>query len=274
MTLKIPIVILTSCGPRHFYFCHELAKQFEVKGIIVDDRYRWYDRIRILFKTYGLNPIEVIQAFKRKSKVRHYDQRDAETELRYFPKEKYSDFPAGIPLLYSRDPNSQVCQRQIRLWAPAVICVFGTRLIRDDVLALAQTGALNIHTGLSPYYRGGQCTFWCLYEGDLGHIGVTIHHLTSRIDGGDIIATAQTDVFPDDTVRSIECRLVVQGTCEMIKAVRALSAGLAVRKPQTVRGKLFLSKMYTLDKRLELEKRLKQGWIQTLLAQSKTDTDR
>ena len=264
---KIPVVILTSSGPRHFYFCRELAKQFEVRGILVDDRYRWYDRIRILLKTYGLNPFKLVQTIRRKSRVRFYDQRDEATELSYFPQSLYPGFPEGVPLRYSRDPNSKACQDWVRELAPEVICVFGTRLIQGEVLSIARSGALNIHTGLSPYYRGGHCTFWCLYESDLDHLGVTIHHLTSRIDGGDIIFTARTQVVPEDTVRSIECRLVVEGTRKMIQAVNVLVSGSAPRHPQTAKGKLFLSKMYTLDKRLELEERLKQGWLKTLLAQ-------
>ncbi|HLD49723.1 MAG TPA: formyltransferase family protein, partial [bacterium] len=119
--------------------------------------------------------------------------------------------------------------------------------------------ALNMHTGLSPYYRGGQCTFWCFYENDLEHAGVTVHHLTQKIDGGDIVYTAQPIIEAGDTVRSLECKLVKLGTEKMVQAISEVHAGTAPRTKQTREGKLFLSKMYTLEKRLELEERLKKG---------------
>lgn len=261
---KISVVILTSRGPRHSYFCRQLAAHYRVSGIVLDDRYHASDRLWTFLKGCGFNPFRVIAKLALKRRMLPFEARDRETEERHFPAEG-NEFPGGVPVLAAKDPNGPETVEWVRQKRPEVLVVFGTRLIGEAVLSLARSGALNIHTGLSPHYRGGQCTFWCVYEGNLEHVGVTIHHLSPRIDGGDIVYTARPEIEADDTVRSLECKLVKLGTERMIDAVRELCEGRAPRVPQTEKGRLFLSKSYTLEKRLELEKRMAEGWLVHLL---------
>ncbi len=267
MTSEISVVILTSRGPRHSYFCRELAKHYRVRGIVVDDRYHVGDRLSSFFKTNDFNPIRMIQSLFLKKRLAPYERRDQEIEARFFPQEGSEEFPSGIPLLMSRDPNGDETIRWIGNLQPDVLAVFGSRLIREPLARLPRLGAINLHTGLSPFYRGGQCTFWCLYEGDLNHVGVTIHHLSQRIDGGDIIYTAKPQIESNDTVRSLECKLVQLGTERMIWAIRELREGKAPRIEQREKGRLFLSKAFTLEKRLELEEKLRVGWVARLLGE-------
>lgn len=264
MKTQISVVILTSRGPRHSFFAHELAKRFPIAGIGIDDRYHLADRLWTFLKLNAFNPIRMIRSSLLKRTLKTSEERDRRIEKQFFPVER-SEWPKGIPVRKSPDPNGEEMVEWVRALRPDVLVVFGTRMIREPMLSLARLGALNLHTGLSPHYRGGQCTFWCLYEGDLEHVGVTVHHLTSRIDGGDIVYTARPEVEPGDTVRSLECKLVQLGTERMIQAVRELVEGKAPRIPQREKGKLFLSRMFTLEKRLELEKKLEAGWVATLL---------
>ena len=264
MKKEISVVILTAQGPRHSYFCYELAKHYSIRGVVVDDRYHWGDRLWTLLKINGFHPARIFRSFLLKKQSAPYEERDRKTEEKFFPPPTH-EFPVGIPILRSRDPNDEKTISWIQKLSPEVIVVFGTRLLREPVLRLARFGALNLHTGLSPFYRGGQCTFWCLDEGDLDHLGVTVHHLSQKIDGGDIVYTAQPEVEPGDTVRSLECKLVRLGADLMIRAVSEIREGTAPRVTQRGKGKLFLSKMFTLEKRLELEKKLEEGWITKLL---------
>ncbi len=267
MEKKTSIVILTSRGPRHSYFCRELARNFDVKGIVVDDRYHFSDRILTFLRLTGGNPLLAVKRIFLKKRILPFDLRDRETEERYFPLgEGGKEFPDGVPVLMSPDPNGAEAIQWIEKFSPDVIAVFGTRLIKDPVLSAAKSAALNLHTGFSPFYRGGQCTFWALYHGDAEHVGVTVHHLSRKIDGGDIVFTARPDIQPDDTVRSIECKLVKLATQGMIEAIRKIAAGERIGVPQEKGGRLFLSREFTLEKRLEFEKKMEKGWLRRLLA--------
>lgn len=66
--------------------------------------------------------------------------------------------------------------------------VFGASYIKGALFDfLLEHHAVNIHIGVSPYYRGSACNFWALYDKKPEYVGATIHFLDRRMDGGDIL---------------------------------------------------------------------------------------
>ena len=41
--------------------------------------------------------------------------------------------------------------------------------------------------GVSPYYRGTDCNFWALYDGNPHLVGATIHYISEGLDSGPIL---------------------------------------------------------------------------------------
>ena len=80
-------------------------------------------------------------------------------------------------------PKAGRLQQRVAELAPDIIAVYGTGIIPDAVLDLAGTVALNMHTGLSPWYRGVQCAFWPIVEGRPDMVGATVHECTAKVDG-------------------------------------------------------------------------------------------
>mgnify|MGYP001962567295 CR=1 FL=1 len=77
--------------------------------------------------------------------------------------------------------------------------VFGSSLIKNDLLEfLIEKKCINLHMGISPYYKGSNCNFWAIIHGNYHLVGATIHRLSSEIDGGDILFQTITkrDVSP------------------------------------------------------------------------------
>jgi hypothetical protein len=63
--------------------------------------------------------------------------------------------------------------------------VFGASYIRSPLVEfLVENRTLNIHMGVSPYYRGSSCNFWALYDDNPGLVGSTIHLLSKGLDSG------------------------------------------------------------------------------------------
>ena len=119
---KVSIIILTSRGPRHSYFCRELAKNFDVKGIVADDRYHFKDRLRTFLKSNGYNPFTILKRTYLKKIILKYDRRDIETETKAFPAEKNgAEFPEGVPVFMSSDPNNEDTIRWIKKYSPDVL---------------------------------------------------------------------------------------------------------------------------------------------------------
>ena len=66
--------------------------------------------------------------------------------------------------------------------------VFGASYIKSPLVdILVDRGAINIHMGVSPYYRGSSCNFWSIYDGNPDLVGATIHRLSRGLDSGAIL---------------------------------------------------------------------------------------
>ena len=76
---------------------------------------------------------------------------------------------------------------------PDVVLVFGTGILREPLLSAFDGRIINIHLGLSPYYRGAGTNFWPLVNREPEYVGATIHYLDAGIDTGPILAHAQAD---------------------------------------------------------------------------------
>lgn len=76
---------------------------------------------------------------------------------------------------------------EVALQADAFI-VFGASYIRGWLGDyLINRRAINIHMGVSPYYRGAACNFWAVHDGHPELAGATIHLLERGLDSGPIL---------------------------------------------------------------------------------------
>ena len=79
-----------------------------------------------------------------------------------------------------------------------VYIVFGSSYIKGELVEfLIQNKAINIHMGVSPYYRGTDCNFWALYDGNSHLVGSTIHFLSKGLDSGSMLYHALSEKVSD-----------------------------------------------------------------------------
>ena len=70
---------------------------------------------------------------------------------------------------------------------------FGSSYIKGPLVNfLIKKKAINIHMGISPYYRGADCNFWAMYDGNSHLVGATIHMLSKGLDSGAILYHAMS----------------------------------------------------------------------------------
>jgi len=121
---------------------------------------------------------------------------------------------------------------QLQELAPELIVVaaYG-RLLPDDILALPPKGCINVHSSLLPKYRGSAPINWAVVNGDK-ETGVTIMHMATELDGGDIISQAVTPIDPEETVETVHDRLAALGGELLVKTVEDIANGTATRTPQ------------------------------------------
>jgi len=111
-----------------------------------------------------------------------------------------------------------------------VVCDYG-QILAAETLACARLGGINLHGSLLPSYRGAAPINWALYHGET-RTGVTVIHMTPRVDAGPCIAQAQTEIGPDETAVDLERRLSELGAWLLRRAIDALEAGRLEALPQ------------------------------------------
>jgi methionyl-tRNA formyltransferase len=163
-------------------------------------------------------------------------------------REVFGDGPwPAVPRCVTDDVNGPLVLELIAACRPDAIAVSGTRMVRAPVFGTAPPrGLFNLHTGLSPYYKGGpNCTLWCLANGDPAHLGATVHVLDPGIDSGPLLKTVRTPVEADDTVADLVARTTTVGQAAYVQVLGAVADGVPIRAlPQAslAEGRTYLNR--------------------------------
>ncbi|MGA2062401.1 MAG: methionyl-tRNA formyltransferase [Thermoguttaceae bacterium] len=104
-----------------------------------------------------------------------------------------------------------------------VVCDYG-QILASSTLATSQLGGINLHASLLPKYRGAAPINWAIYNGET-KTGVTVIHMTPKVDAGPCIAQAETDISPEETAVELEKRLSELGAWLVLRTIDALKAG-------------------------------------------------
>ncbi len=111
-----------------------------------------------------------------------------------------------------------------------VVCDYG-QILTPATLATARLGGVNLHASLLPKYRGAAPINWAIYDGE-AETGVTVIHMTPKVDAGPCIGQASTIIEPDETAVEVENRLGQLGAWLMSRSIDALARGRLEALPQ------------------------------------------
>ncbi|MGC1678329.1 MAG: formyltransferase [Candidatus Binataceae bacterium] len=140
---------------------------------------------------------------------------------------------------------------KIAAMRPAIIYSFSYRhLIADDVLALAPSGAYNLHPSPLPRYRGRAPVNWMLANGER-EAGVTLHHMVARADAGDIVAQKMVAIDDADTALTLYRKLVPAGAAIVRECHPRIVAGTAPRTPQDLAAGSYFGRRGPEDGRID-----------------------
>ena len=145
-----------------------------------------------------------------------------------------AEWAAGrdIAVFSPQDINHPIWVETIRELAPDVLFSFYYRqMIAQDILDIPPGGCLNLHGSLLPKYRGRAPANWVLVNGER-ETGVTLHHMTSRPDAGDIVAQSAVSISRDDTAQSLNTKLVSAAERVLDEVLPLIKQGSAPRFPQ------------------------------------------
>lgn len=205
--------VLTSSMRRHCFVANRLAARLPVVHV-------WQERKSFEPLRYAADAAEEAVI------ARHFAARDASEEA-FFARDDRVEAPATC--LPPGGCNDPAVLEAIRRVSPDVLLVFGTGLLGASIIDAFPERILNIHLGLSPYYRGAGTNFWPLVNGEPEYCGATIHYLDPGVDTGPIVAHVRASMRPGDGPHDIGNRTIVA-------AVEALADAVALRARGRLRG--------------------------------------
>ncbi len=243
---KLKIVIWCGAAPNQRALVHKMAAQFNVAGIVTDmhtggGRKKKFLQLPALIWDH-LRFREIYEAWW--SLMEFYDK--------HFP-----DWP-DIPRIEVNNINSTDTVEFVKKMQPDLVVVSGTALIKEPLLSIPlSTGIINLHTGLSPYVKGGpNCTNWCIANNDFHLVGNTIMWLNAGIDAGNIITTERIDIVQADNLKKAHIWVMEHAHDLYLRAIEYLEQTdppyISVPQQQISKGQLFLTKMWTPAKRRDL----------------------
>lgn len=97
-----------------------------------------------------------------------------------------------------------------------IVSLYSKEIISDRILGTAKYGAINLHPGLLPAYRGVSPVFWALTNGEK-KVGITLHILDTGIDTGDELSRKQISTRGYRTEHALYLRLSSLGE-EMLES--------------------------------------------------------
>jgi folate-dependent phosphoribosylglycinamide formyltransferase PurN len=134
------------------------------------------------------------------------------------------EFPKDIALHRVKNASSLQCISILRNLSPELIIVFGTSILKPEVLSIAKRHTLNIHGGIVPKYRNVHCDFWAVSKRDFKNIGTSIIHLDPGIDTGDIAIQDLVKINSGDTLFSIKKKNIELSLKLIIQAIEMAKA--------------------------------------------------
>ncbi|OGQ08812.1 MAG: methionyl-tRNA formyltransferase [Deltaproteobacteria bacterium RIFCSPLOWO2_12_FULL_40_28] len=111
-----------------------------------------------------------------------------------------------------------------------VIAAFG-QFLPKALLEIPKIAPLNLHASLLPYYRGAAPIHWAVLNGE-NKTGVSLMHITSKMDAGPVYATAETPIDPNENSHNLTMRLAQMGAKLLLAKLDSIFTGKLKAIPQ------------------------------------------
>jgi methionyl-tRNA formyltransferase len=254
--MSYSLVVVTADGPEHRYVTNRICEEFEVAAILVTDpapRRSWKKVLKSGFAKFLDKSLW--RLFLKA--IRDDSKRAAELDRVLGARSRVFEQPQKV--LRVGRPKAGGLLREVERLAPEFLAVYGTAIIPDAVLDAATKRSFNMHTGISPFYRGTACAFWPLYFGEPEQVGATVHECTSDVDGGEIYFTGKASLYRDESVHSVFARAAAAGAEGYVAVLRDAIAGTLQGKRQDLtEGREFRGSMRGLRSELLTRLRLRR----------------
>ena len=185
--MKPKIIILArDCDSTNVVYSY-LKKYFDIDTVVFEKpiprKKQFFNRAKRLGYLNAMSQVifflciaPLIKRFSKKRKAeifKEYDLDDTCPPEPIIKRIRYANTDEGRSLLKQLNPD--------------LIIVNGTRIISKKTLESVPATFINIHTGITPAFRGVHGGYWAVAKGKKHLFGTTIHYVDTGVDTGGII---------------------------------------------------------------------------------------
>lgn len=254
------VVILTASEIRHTFLRKSLAADHRLSVV------RSYVEVKptlkeLLDRRDDKDPLALL-----------HSQQRLETERRFFETYVKNSEDKSNPRLIESGAlnNDEKIRDELKSLRPDVVLCFGTSIIKGDLLTDFPGRFVNIHLGLSPYYRGGATNFWPLFNCEPELVGATFMHIDAGVDTGNVIHQERAKYELGDDVHTIGFRVISKVAAvspTIICRLRELgSVPQHQMNPLEREERVYRQRDFNGDAVREVQRNLSSGMIENYLA--------
>ena len=235
---KNKIILLVGDHPRNTYVMNKLISYFSINGIILEKRTKMLPRPK--------------STFSQKDKIyfkKHFELREKE-ENKFFKINKQHQFTIDIPTLKIKKNsiNSNIVKNFLKKKKPDIVISCGIGFLRKNILKILPKFSINMHTGLTPRYKGDACNFWPMFFLEPNNIGVTLHLISKDVDSGPILhQVSATKIEKNDNCHSLSCKAIIKATKDLIKILAFLNVNKNIKVIEKRFGRFFFKTDFKIE---------------------------
>lgn len=252
------IVVLTGSEIRHVYFRKKLASDNRIKVLASYCESDEKSLAKLMSQNEKTSQLE----------IQHVEAR-MQSEIDFFSDYIGNCVDESNPKLIRKGSiNDQAIVNEIVEMNPDLLVCYGSSLIKSDLLTKFQERFLNVHLGLSPYYRGSGTNVWPLINNEPELVGATFMYIDAGIDTGKIIHQIRGDIFLGDSPHTIGNRLIKKMTSAYAEIICNFIDLKSEKQPES-EGRLYFQRDFTEEYCKKLYLNFSQGMIENFLNSTK-----
>ncbi len=244
-------VLLTSNSLRHKYISQCLASGTDLQLIITEEKSATIEN------TEELN--ETDARFIRD----HFKSRSA-SEEKFFGNMGFPEDLLQIKLQH-KEINTELTLKLLKEIDPDIIVLFGTLIIKDFILKAFPNKIINLHLGLSPYYKGSATNLFPLLYGQPQCLGATIHLAEKKVDSGKILHQFRPDLSEDDNLHDTGNKVIKRAGRQLPEILKLYFQGKIIPQIQMNSGRVCRNSDLSPDKLRNIYDNIEKGLISKYL---------
>jgi methionyl-tRNA formyltransferase len=233
--MKSRILLICGNNPRNLFLYKCISSEYEISGIIIQNR-----------SDLNPSPMESISNRDKGNFIKHFSNRD-KIESHFFDKSLSFDDVETIEV-DANNISSLYVLDFVKKIKPDIVFTCGVAMIKDPLFSALPKTTINLHSGITPRYKGSAGNFWPFYFLEPNWAGATFHILSPQLDMGGIVHQTVPNLEYGDSIHQVACKAITLACHDSLKIIdKYNSKGFITSVEKQFTGKLFLEKEFRAE---------------------------